>query len=577
LDSLGNLHIYLTRKTPLHNEQGNVIGLAGISVDITKQKKLDVELRAAKNLLEEQKKITEIYLDSLLQHLPQQLYWIDKESRILYCNEIQAKLFRYSNAKAIFGQNIYDIAKKLGWKKEVADKIRANDIEVIQSAKSSIKEEVAFLPSGEKKFFISYKNPLFDKENNIIGIFGITIDITDRKQMEDALRLAKEKAEASNRAKSQFISVASHELRIPLSGILGMANFLHEGGLTREEEKEYVENILDAAKYQLSIVNNILDFSKLEADKFEIASMPVDLKALLEEVAAMLTAPAKNKGLSLLVVYEPEIPYQIVSDSRVLRQIFSNLINNSIKFTEQGHVAIRVHCLKQTEQSVQLEIAVEDTGIGIPADKLDLIFERFSQVADAYVRDNSRSGTGLGLSIVKKWIESMGGSIRVESELGKGSTFYCTFEFPLQKDTTPDLPWSLYSSNIKILVIDDTLRGEIICKHAGTKNCENITGDKALEAFFSAQQIEQPFDIVIMDAQLRSANPADLIHIIQQKSRKKPLSISLVSSGSLKEKNIALQQGFFATIVKPVQPIAFQTALTSLWEQWVELNQQKEK
>ncbi len=121
------------------------------------------------------------------------------------------------------------------------------------------------------------------------------------------------------------------------------------------------------------------------------------------------------------------------------------------------------------------------------------------------------------------------------------------------------------------------LSGEIICKHTGTKNCEAITGDKSLEAFFSAQQIEQSFDIVIIDGQLRSANPENLLHIIQQKSRKKSLSISLVSSGSLKEKNIALQQGFFATIVKPVQPIAFQTALTSLWEQWVELKQQKEK
>jgi two-component system, OmpR family, aerobic respiration control sensor histidine kinase ArcB len=559
--------IYLSHKTPLHDEQGNVIGLVGVSIDITEQKKIEEELRK----LQEKNKDEEIFsLKKIITLMPDNIYWKDRRGKYLGCNDNMAAILKLNAPNEIEGKTLYDMLDK-----SYADAITKIDEEIMSSNKELTIEENGIDSYGNPAVYFTRKHPLRNQAGDVIGLIGISFNITERKKMEEELRMAKEKAEISNRAKTQFISVASHELRIPLSGILGMANFLHEGGLTPEEEKEYVENILDAAKYQLSIVNSILDFAKLEADKFEIASAPVNLKELLEETAAMLTAPAKNKGLALWVVYDPDVPYQILSDSRVLRQIFSNLINNAIKFTEEGHIAVRVHCLKQTASSIQLEIAVEDTGIGIPADKLDHVFERFSQIADAYVRDDSRSGTGLGLSIVKKWIEMMGGNIQVKSELGKGSTFSCTFEFLLQANATQDIPWALYSSNIRILIIDDTLRGDIICKHAGTKNCEVAAGNKALDTFFTAQQIRQPFDIIIIDGQLRSAVPETLLKTMLEKSKRKPLSILLVPDGSLKEKNTAIQQGFFATIVKPVQPIAFQTALTSLWEQWVELKQNK--
>jgi PAS domain S-box-containing protein len=199
-DSAGNFLTSLTRKTPLHDDKGEIIGLVGISLDITEQKKMADELKNAKQMLEEQKKIVESYLDSLLAHLPEHFYWTDLESRVLYCNEKQAKSLGFPNADALIGKNIYDVAVHLGWEKEMAGKIRTNDIEVMKTGTSIVREETITL-EGKQRYFLSYKNPLPDKEKNIIGIFGVTVDITERKKMEAELREAKEKAEAALQAK----------------------------------------------------------------------------------------------------------------------------------------------------------------------------------------------------------------------------------------------------------------------------------------------------------------------------------------------------------------------------------------
>lgn len=511
-------------------------------------------------------------LKNIISLMPGNVFWKDRKGKHLGCNQNNAIALKLNSPEEVIGKSLSEL-----YDLQYAIPIDRYDQEIMAKDQEEMLEENVLDPNGNPIVYLTKKTPLHNTKGDVIGLLGVSVDITDRKKMEEELRIAKEKAEEADQAKSRFISLASHELRIPLSGIIGAANFLHKGGLTPKEEREYLDNLLNAAKYQLLLVNNILDFSKLEADKFELSSEPLNLKAVTEEMVAMLSSPAKEKNIELLIDYGPNIPHKVMGDSQVLRQIISNLINNSIKFTDSGFISISARCIEQTPELAKIEIAVKDTGMGIPKDKLDYVFERFSQVSSVYTRSSSRGGTGLGLSIVKKWVELMGGTIRVESDLGKGSTFYCTFPFPLQDKATEETPWADYASKVKILVVDDTLRGEIICKHVGTRNCESISGDKALETFFTAQEMEQPYDIVLIDAQLRYANPTTILDTIQEKSNHKPLIILLVPSNSLQERQIALKRGFFAVIAKPVQPIAFQMSLTSIWERWEEQNRPKEK
>lgn len=420
-DAAGNPAIYLTRKVPLHDDDGNVVGLVGISFDITERKQLEEEHKIA---LEHSKNEEIFSLRNIIALMPGSVYWKDREGRLLGCNNNMAKMMQLNSPEEVYGKDDIELIGP-----ELAVRIREIDNEVMSKDKPYWVEEKGENEMGEPAVYWTQKIPLHNREGKVVGLLGLSMDITDRKKMEEDLRAEKEKAEAANRAKTQFLSVASHELRTPLSGILGMARFLQEGSLTPEEEKEYIESIVDAANYQLSIVNSILDFSKLEAGKFSLNPAPLDLKILVEEVAGMLIAPAKNKNLDLLVDYEVTAPHNIIGDRCALRQVLTNLVGNAIKFTEQGHVVIKVRCSQQTARIAQFEIIVEDTGVGIAADKHDAIFEKFHQISDAYIRDSSRAGTGLGLSIVKKLVELMNGEIRVESELGKGSIFYCTLEF----------------------------------------------------------------------------------------------------------------------------------------------------
>jgi two-component system aerobic respiration control sensor histidine kinase ArcB len=563
-DIPGNPAIYLTRKIPLHDEQDNVIGLLGISFDITEQKRLEEEIR----LIREKEKSEEIFsLRKIIALMPGNVYWKNKSGQYVGYNDNFLKIVRHllkTTTTEIIGKTDVEI---LG--KPAGETIVKVDQKVIETNTEWVMEENALNIDGQPAIYLSRKIPLQNSAGEIAGILGVSIDITDRKRMEEELKIAKEKAEAASRAKSQFLSITSHELRTPLTGIIGMANFLESGTLTPVEEEEYAKHILAAGKHLLAIVNDILDFAKLEADKFELVATPVDLKALIEEATMMLTATAKNKGLTLLIDYAATVPHRILGDSRALRQIIVNLVGNAIKFTAQGNVAIHVYCLQHDAKSAQLEIAVADTGVGIPEEQRELIFERFKQIESAYNR--TQGGTGLGLSITKKLVGLMNGEITVKSEIDKGSTFSCVITFPLQEQAILESPWARYEANTRILVIDDTTRGEVTCKHISPAHCQTCTGDEALNNLLSAQQLNHPYDVIIIDKELASMDPFYLLRAIQlQKTLHQPLSLLLVSDASNVEKQTAIAHGFFDVLLKSHQPTTLQTALTVAWEKWSE-------
>lgn len=263
---------------------------------------------------------------------------------------------------------------------------------------------------------------------------SIARDISDRKRAEAEIARARDDALAASKHKSDFLAAMSHELRTPMNGVLGMATLLLETHLT-EEQREYGETIRGAGEVMLELLNELLDLSKIEAGRLEIEPHPFDLRQSVESVCKLLSPRVREAGIDLILDFAREVPSAVVGDEGRIRQILTNLTGNAIKFTREGHVALRVSCLEMDPVYCILEIAVEDTGIGIPEEKLESIFEEFSQADQTIFR--RYGGTGLGLAISRRMVELMGGRLQVESTPGEGSIFRVTLPLPRAASVPP--------------------------------------------------------------------------------------------------------------------------------------------
>jgi len=394
--------------------------------------------------------------------------------------------------------------------------------------------------------------------------------LAEYQSREQALIEAKEKAEAANRAKSEFLAIVSHEMRLPLTAILGMAQLLSLDCLL-PEQLEQVKDIVNASERLLDVVDDLLDLAKLETGQMELQLAPLDLRKLLEETATTLTFQAKAKGLELLVTYDEDAPYLVLGDARAIRQIVLDLVGNALKFTDQGYIVIRVKCEGRTENQAQLVLSIEDTGVGIDAEKLKVILTRFNQGDSVYRR--RYSGAGLGLTLSKAYTELMGGKLVVDSQAGKGSIFSCHIPFALQTSATVTSPWEPYRSTVNVLIVDDTLRGEVLRKHIASSLTEVTSGKDALSHLMAAERRSQPYGVVIIDQQLTSTDAITLAQKINsQKGLHIPMLLLLVASAAPAPtaKETAKAAGFFGVIVKPVQPTELLTNLTVAWEKWAE-------
>jgi PAS domain S-box-containing protein len=515
--------------------------------------------------------IAQICLENILAGSNENIYWMDLEGRVLCCNESQAKFFGYEKAADAIGKTVYDFAEKVGWDKNLADAIRQNDLEVMRTRKSRKAEEVTIF-NGKKRTFLSFKNPLINKKGEVIGVFGISVEITETKEAEEALRIAKEHAEKANRVKSEFLAVVSHELRIPLTGILGTARLLSDDErLFDPEFKEPLNDIIQSGEHLLSLVSDLLDLAKLEAGKIELHPAQINLRKIIEEVITALSYQAKSKGLEIYIDYPIDLPYLIKADPRALRQILINLLGNAVKFTEKGHIILKVSCAEQTSKQITLVLSVEDMGIGIPEDKFEAIFEKFNQVDGS--RTRRYGGTGLGLAITKDYVQAMGGKISVSSQMSIGSTFSCLIPFPYENNRQETSPWEPYRAHTKVLIVDDTIQGDVLCKHLESSLTRVVSGKEALNILRSAQSGHSPFDIVIINQQLVSIDALQLgKSILMQRSLKQPMLLLLTAENSVPLQQMAKAAGFFTYFTKPIFPLEFVTSLTAAWEKWMEKN-----
>lgn len=373
-------------------------------------------------------------------------------------------------------------------------------------------------------------SPLLNEKGELTGSVGISRDITQQKKYEYDLKNAKEKAEEASRAKSEFLANISHELRTPLNGIIGMAEILFDTEINKNQER-FIKNIKSSGESLLSIINDLLDFSKIDIGKLELNEVEFSIRNEIASILKPYGARAFNKGIELLYSVGYAIPEFIIGDNLRLQQIITNLVGNAIKFTERGSVILRVEEENRTEEKVEIHFIISDTGIGIPEEKQKLIFEAFTQ-ADSSV-SRQFGGTGLGLSISSSLVELFGGKIWVESQIGKGSDFHFIIPFKISQKSDFLAYREERLNGIPVLIVEDNattseLLSEIIMGW-GMKPKIVSRGEEAIEILRKELERNNPYQLMLLDLRLPGIDGITVAEILKKDNDFMNLPIIIIS------------------------------------------------
>lgn len=543
----GSLKWISYRLSPIRNEAGKIVEWQTINWDIDSEKRLEQELAQLTIEREQQQKL----MQDIIDNIPSAVYIKDKEGRYIIVNKKFGELFDMSPTEILGRMDTEVFSEERRENYQMAD-------DQVRAFKSTVTFEDVLERNGRKRYFWVMKFPLMNSEGDVENICGLATDITERKENELKLLQATRAADEALIAQESFLANMSHEIRTPMNGIMGMTNLLLSTAQT-DEQHEYADNILESARHLLAIINDILDFSKIKAGKFHFERTHFKPRHAIKKAIYPLQFKADEKMVKLVLDIEGEVPEVLIGDPLRLQQIFINLVGNALKFTAEGTVRITAKCSPAEKDFCVMEVKVADTGIGIPQDKLQMIFESFTQ--NNANTSRKYGGTGLGLAIVKQLVELQGGSVWVDSTPGKGSVF--GFKIRYEIGTWPDqvLP-SAHTmgigdeqllEGIRVLVAEDNLINQkVVSITLGKQGAEVQVAGNGLEALSMLR--EQSFDIILMDLQMPEMDGYKATRMIRREVDGTIPIIAMTADALKGEAERCFESGMNGYISKPFEP-----------------------
>ena len=534
---------------------GKVTRVYGYIADVTERKNADEEIEKYREHLEEVVKARTYELETsrkmlytLIDSLPDEIYAKDMEGRFILANRNVLNSFGLSVFSALMGKTDFDFlpcaeAEKEHEKERSVLRPDGQMINYIEHGKNRY---------GEERWLSVTKVPMRDINGNVTGLVGINRDITGLKVTEENLVKAKEEAEVANKAKSQFLSSMSHEIRTPLNAILGFSELMQMDDELPQKHMNWVRTINQSGEHLLTLINDILEISRIEAGRITFNPVSFNLVFLLREVESMFRMKAESKGIQLVLDISNNLPTVIVTDQIKLRQILINLAGNAVKFTNEGTVSIRARAESRGEK-FSLTVEVEDTGPGIANKDMELLFRKFGQTGNGI----KEGGTGLGLAISREYAKIMGGDIKVTSEEHRGSLFVLTVdveigdEFVRKEDSKKVVSLKPGQKKYKVLIVDDRSDNRVLLREilvpAGFETEEAEDGSEALEKFRAWQP-----DIILMDMHMPGKNGYDAAREIKESSGGKNTPVIAITASVFDDaKEKALDAGVDEYLLKP--------------------------
>ncbi len=534
---------------PLRDETGRIEKWQTVAWDNDAEKKMEEQLKALAQQRLQQHRLTQEIIDNI----PSAVYIKDLEGRYMVVNKKLCEIFGMTSEELLTHRDA-DL-----FPENASQNFRFANEQVIHH-KSMVTYEDMIVKDGRKHYYWVVKFPLLHPQTGEVqNICGLATDITERKENELQLMQATRAAERARSAQETFLANMSHEIRTPMNGIMGMSNLLLSTQQT-DEQKEYAVSILDSARHLLAIINDILDFSKIRSGKFRFEHIPFKPRHSIRKAIIPFQFKAEEKMVELKVDIAPNVPEALLGDPLRLQQIVINLVGNALKFTQSGtvHVSVRCHA-SEVAGNCELEILVKDSGIGIPRDKQQIIFESFTQ--NNVNTSRKYGGTGLGLAIVKQLVELQRGRVWVESELGKGSTFgfsvpYAVTEMP--EETVDSMPAAgsteaMQLKGIHLLIAEDNLINQKVVTHTLARQGATAqvvpNGKLAVEALKSGT-----YDAVLMDLQMPEMDGYVATRAIRGELKLSIPIIAMTADALKGEAEKCFDAGMNGYISKPFEP-----------------------